>query len=346
MPPALSTADLLAFNDELSALVAAGLPLPQGLAGLVRRRGALGQLAERLQTRLQQGESLTAALEQERPAVPAEYAAVVRAGERAGRLPVALHSLATLGSEMLQIRRLLATALRPALLVLLVAYVLTMLVGADLVRRYLQTFDDFGLATTGPTWWLARLALALERLWWLPLVGLAGLAWGWWRSAETGLVSLSGWAHWFRWLPGASALLRNLQYSAFARLLSTLVSQQVPFPEALRLAGQAVGDQRMRARAEHLAQATEQGSGDVAPGQWPAYLDWTLRHGQRSPGLPALLAHAGDVYERRAQQRALWLRVLWPSLATLVLGGGLVLVYGWVTFGPLVELWTGLEGMP
>jgi hypothetical protein len=102
----------------------------------------------------------------------------------------------------------------------------------------------------------------------------------------------------------------------------------------------------MRARAEHLAQATEQGSGDVAPGQWPAYLDWTLRHGQRSPGLPALLAHAGDVYERRAQQRALWLRVLWPSLATLVLGGGLVLVYGWVTFGPLVELWTGLEGMP
>jgi hypothetical protein len=42
----------------------------------------------------------------------------------------------------------------------------------------------------------------------------------------------------------------------------------------------------------------------------------------------------------------LWLRVLWPSLATLVLGGGLVLVYGWVTFGPLVELWTGLEGMP
>ncbi|MFM8224140.1 MAG: type II secretion system F family protein, partial [Planctomycetaceae bacterium] len=173
MPPALSTADLLAFNDELSALVAAGLPLPQGLAGLARRRGALGLLAGRLQTRLAQGESLTAALQHEGPAIPAEYAAVVRAGERAGRLPVALDSLATLGSEMLQLRRMLGNALRPMVLVLLVAYGLTLLVGTDLVRRYLLVFDDFGLATSGVAWWLARAALLLERGWWLPLLGLA-----------------------------------------------------------------------------------------------------------------------------------------------------------------------------
>jgi len=342
MSGVLSTTELLAFNEELAALVAAGLPLPEGLTGLVRRRGALGALAGRLQQRLTEGESLTSALAAEGTAVPSEYAALVEAGVRAGRLPAALDSLTTLGSQMLQARRVLGAALRPVLWVAVIAYLLLITVGIDVLKRFQLMFDDFALATSGPTWWLIRGGLWLEQWWWVPLLLGAGLVWVWWRSADAGLVTLTGWARVLRWLPGAAGVLRNLQCSVFARLLATLVGQQVPLPEALRLAGRAVGDRQLSQQAELCARATEAGHGEWPRGRWPAYLDWTLRHRGEASALAGLLAHAGDVYERRAEGRLLWLRVLWPSLATVVLGGGVVLTYAWLTFGPLIQLWEAL----
>ena len=85
---------LLALNEEIAALVRAGLPLGRGLLETGRDvRGRLGRIAGVLGRRLNRGEDLAEALEAERQAIPPLYRAVVEAGARAGRLPAALEGM-------------------------------------------------------------------------------------------------------------------------------------------------------------------------------------------------------------------------------------------------------------
>ena len=76
---------LLALNEEIAALVRAGLPLGRGLLEAGRDvRGRLGRIAGVLGRRMNRGEGLAEALEAERRAIPPLYRAVVEAGARAG----------------------------------------------------------------------------------------------------------------------------------------------------------------------------------------------------------------------------------------------------------------------
>src|SRR5690554_816023 len=81
----LALDELAALNDEIVALVRAGLPLEVGLAGAGGDLGGrLGRVSAALAERLQQGEDLASALAAEGDAIPPLYQAVVAAGLRSG----------------------------------------------------------------------------------------------------------------------------------------------------------------------------------------------------------------------------------------------------------------------
>ena len=92
---AISLTDLAALNDEIAALVRAGVPLERGLTGgssdLPRR---LGAYAAELGARMERGESLAQAVAAQKN-FPPVYRAVIAAGTKAGRLPVALEGRLT-----------------------------------------------------------------------------------------------------------------------------------------------------------------------------------------------------------------------------------------------------------
>src|SRR6186713_2858010 len=92
---AVTLDDLIALNDEIVALTRAGVPLERGLLGLgMDVRGRLGRIARTLSERMSRGESLSEALASSGEGIPRVYRAVVEAGVRSGRLPVALEGLA------------------------------------------------------------------------------------------------------------------------------------------------------------------------------------------------------------------------------------------------------------
>ena len=91
----ITVEQLSALNEEIRALVRAGVPLERGLITAARDLGGrLGRITSALGTRLSRGESLVEALDAEKDVLPPLYRAVVEAGARSGQLPVALEGLA------------------------------------------------------------------------------------------------------------------------------------------------------------------------------------------------------------------------------------------------------------
>ncbi len=335
--------DLAAFNDQLSAIVGAGVPLEPGLEGLAsERRDRLGKLCGRLAERMRLGASLEEALESEKGAVPPIYLAVVSAGIKSGRLPAALETMTNMALEMRSVRRQIGQAMVPPLLLAMLSYVLLVVFGLDLLERYRETFFQMELT---PSLALRTLFAAGEwvaRLWWL-LPAILILACGWWSfSGGAGLLSLSGWSSPLALVPGVAAIVRNYRYVGFSKLLAMLCDHGVPFPESLRLAASTTGNRRFRNQAEQFARATERGDSLPKKSGWPQFLHWTLTSGARRDGLPKLLRHAAAIYRRRAMNYTLWLRTGLPIACTVIVGGSIVLGHMSVILGPMVALWWNL----
>ena len=84
----LSLDELIALNEEIAALVRAGVPLERGLVGTGRDlRGRLGRVAEAVGRRMEaEGCSLAEAVAAEGRSLPELYGAVVAAGIAPGRV--------------------------------------------------------------------------------------------------------------------------------------------------------------------------------------------------------------------------------------------------------------------
>jgi general secretion pathway protein F len=346
---AISLDELVALNDEIAALVRAGVPLESGLVGLgADLPGRLGRIVASLGQRMSRGQSLVQALAEERPQIPRLYAAVVEAGVRSGRLAAALEGLAVTARQMIELRALAGAALIYPLIVLGLAYLLWIgfvLWVAPVVEPGYRSFE----APSAD--WIQRFAEtgATIRYWGpvLPLAVFGALGLWWRRSGRAATVESKAAGRSFGWIPGAGQLLVWSQAATFADVLALLIDQQVPLDQAVVLAAEASGSRALAAEAERLATAVRQGAplGDclgAAPG-FPPFLAWLIQTGQERGILSQVLRHAAETYRERARQSADATRLLLPMLLTVGIAGGTVVVYALLIFWPWISLLKSLS---
>lgn len=342
----LSLDDLVALNDEIAALVRAGVPLERGLVGAGRDlKGRLGRVAEAVGRRMEaEGCSLGEALEAEATGLPELYRAAVTAGIRAGRLPSALEGLATFSRSIAELRRAVGLALIYPAIVLTLAFGLFVAFVVVLAPRIDEAFGSLG-APAGAAARLSRLGESAAI--WGP-VGLGLLALGvvaWVRSGRASILDDLGP---IRWFPGMRGLVEQARGGMLAELLAVLIENRVPLPDALFLASRAVGDDRLRALAEHASRAARLGGAVDAPTAngvgrcLPPMLRWALLDGATRGDLPEALRLVARTYREGATARAELVRLFVPTAMLVVLGGGAVLLYGLTLFVPFSELLRGV----
>lgn len=344
---AIALEDLIALNDEIAALVRAGLPLERGLLGVGSDvPGRLGRIATGLGERLRRGDSLPEALAAEGPKLPATYRAVVVAGLRAGRLPAALEGLATFARQFAELRRVVGLALLYPMMVLMVGYALFLGLILGVIPRLESAFGAFRIPIAEPLSGLGRLGESAA--YWGPIVpALMLLVAAWWLA--TGRASALRPGGLLRFVPWLRAILADWRASSFAGWLALLVEHGVPLPEAIDLAAEATGDPTLWASASRLAEATRRGeplNGAVADrdGGLPPLLRWLMVAGQQQGALVPALKHAAETYRRRATHRAETLRTVLPRTLILVVGAGSALAYGLALYVPWTSLMTSLAG--
>jgi len=280
---------------------------------------------------------------------PPVYRAVVEAGLRAGRLPLALESLAGSIRRVTETRRSIMAACLYPLLLLVVACGFFAFFSAVIAPALLRSFQALGVpgrsafalfSTLGKWAWL-----------WGPLIPLVVviLAAAWWQQTRRTTLFEGGRSDYLLgYFPWIGETLRCSRAATFADLLALLVENNVPLGEAFTLAANACGDRRLIGAAEEFARSLDRGAtlaeaGGVH-GSLPPLLRWLMASGRQQGTLLPALRHAAQTYHRRAQHRAEVARALLPVLLVVAVGGSLTLAYALALFIPYTSMLKALAG--
>lgn len=351
---AITLDQLIALNDEMAALVRAGVPLEQGLEALGGDMpGQPGKLAQLLATRMSSGESLSRILAEDDRTFPPVWRAVVAAGLRSGHLAAALESLSVTARRISDLRKIVGAGLVYPFVVVSLAYLLFVFLLISLVplmqKAYIDLFDRpdpfmsvlYGMSET-VIWWAVP----------LPLVVIVFLAIWWYRTGRAAWASGStarpmSWRRRFGRGRGIRGTLQLGRMATFSEIMSLLIKEQVPLEDSMVLAAEACGDRAIVTAAREMAERLRTGEQferheDLPPGL-PPLMGWLLMSGNRQPDLGGALQQTAEVYRNRATRKATWTAVYFPIWVTVFVGGTATFVCGFLTFLPLLRLFYQLS---
>lgn len=346
---AITLDQLIALNDEIAALVRAGVPLEEGLEALGGDLpGQPGRLAQLLATRMSSGESLSKILSEDEQMFPPVWRAVVAAGLRSGHLAAALESLSATARRIAELRKAVGAGLVYPIIVVTFAYAILLFLLLRLIPMMLTVQSDLvGRAD--------RIMLFLnglgETVWWwavaLPLAAIVVVALLWRRTGRAawtwhGAAKAGSWSRQFGRRGGIRGTIQLGRMATFSEVMALLIKEQVPLEEALVLAAQASGDRTITRAAGDLAERLRRGEQfedrSELPAGLPPLLGWLLISGRRQPDLSGALLRSAAVYRSRAEHKAVWTSIYLPIWLTVFVGGSATLVCGILTFTPLLRL--------
>jgi len=340
--PAITLEQLVALNDEIAALVRAGIPLDRGLRNLGEDLpGSLGRFARQLSEQIARGESLADALADPASHLPRLYRAVVEAGIAAGRLPAALESLAGSLRRLVETRRHVVLSLTYPLLLFALAWGLFAFSASMLSPTIYSSFSQLHFADGA---WFRPVASVGHSVWiWGPLgpVVVALMACLWWAGSRGAAVAQGTRATWvFTWIPGLGRIMRLSRTAVFVEVLKLLIENRVPMDRAVTLAAEATGDARLCEATEHFAAAVRRGERGLTAdlSELPPLLAWLIAGAERNDTFLPALQYAADDYRRQANYRAELSRIMLPVFITCTLGAAIVISYTFVLLVPYFKM--------
>lgn len=257
-PPRLE--DMAAAARQLSTLLDAGIALLPALRIMAQRgqHPLLRSVFERVRTRVEQGQTLHAALAEHPRVFSPLFLGVVKIGETGGILDRSLRRLAEIFEQRLSIRRQILSALAyPAVAITLAIIVLGLIMGIAIPK-----FAEIYAAQKVPLPGLTRVILGFSefvRHWpliYIPVILVIGfLAWNWARSeggrSMMDMIRLRLWP--------IGPVNRNIQTARVTRTLGNLLEAGIPLLETLRLTAETSENVHVREALLRVRAGVEKG---------------------------------------------------------------------------------------
>ena len=318
---------LLVFNQEMLALVKAGLPILTGL-DLLRERSQHARLRAVLsdaREAVKGGSAFSLALAQHPDVFPPLFTASVHAGEQSGNLVDALARYIEYQKRMLAVRQRVRAALTyPVILAVASGAVITFLL-TFVVPTFTQIYGDMEGELPVATRMLVAVTARLREA--LPLagaLGLAGLLALWrWRATAAGRKYTD---RWLFQLPWVGDLLRGYLFSRFSRTLAMMLGGGIPMIPSLQATLGIVGNAHMAATLQpaipRVAAGTSLAEALAQSGIVPPLVQELVAVGERSGSLGEMLGHVADLYDADVDTRLTALTALIEPI--IMIGMGLV----------------------
>ncbi|MEA2736605.1 MAG: type pilus assembly protein PilC [Humisphaera sp.] len=339
---AIGGADFLAFNQQLTHLTRAGLPVEHGLRLIAQdmRTGRLRATVQQVASELESGTPLDQAFEKHRDKFPPLYARLIAAGVASSNLPGVLLSL---GRHMEMIYRLRAMLWRVAaypIMVLVALGLILLFLTKSVIPQFDAIFRDFGTKLPALTefmlssrGWMPQLLLGIGVIVLLiPIVWhIAKMA-----GADRALVDIV-----ILPMPLIGPVLRRNLIARWCDAVRIGVEAGLDLPRAIELASDAVASPRLRRDGDELIGALNSGkTPDAIVGQTrllPATVPAAMTLAGQNGELPRTLATLSEMYEQQAESRL----NLIPGLLTPLLILFVAFLIGIVIlslFAPIISL--------
>ncbi|MDY0013008.1 MAG: type II secretion system F family protein [Rhodocyclaceae bacterium] len=324
---------LLLFNQELLALLRAGIPLAEAVAALAEKESRTGVRAvlAGILTALREGRNLSSALEAAPDSFPDLYVAMIRAAEHTSDLDQAVARFIAYQQQVESLRgKLVSAAIYPALLLGVGGLVVLFLLGY-VVPRFSHIYED----VRGELPWLSRLllewgkfveghALGMGLALLATVAVVAGLA----RSPALGAAV--GRQLWHA--PFIGERLRVFQLARFYRTLGMLLSGGIPAVTALGMVAGLLSPV-LQASLTAAIDRIREGRGFAATlaerGLTTPVALRMLEVGERAGNLGEMLTRSAEFHEEETARQVEWLTRLFGPLLMLFIGcaiGGIVVL--------------------
>ncbi|WP_425614070.1 type II secretion system F family protein [Anatilimnocola sp. NA78] len=332
--------DYLELSDQLAALAAADVPLAGGFdVSSSALQQSLAETNAGVARRMAEGQTLEQALGAE-PNIPPGYRSLIEVALRSENRAAAFAEQTRTAQAVERSVDALQVASYYPLILGTLAYSGLIVLCLFLIPRLEQFYIDLQL-TGGSGLSALRLLRDTLPVWAVAIPLLVLGSWLLLRRARFSRAGTARVARW-TWVPGMTRILREQAWSSFAESTASLLKAGMPLNAALPLAADSLAD---RAAASDLKQlASELHAGEVPASSLhltnslPPFLRWALVQSEPTmPRVDALQLAAGLYYES-AERRSERLRSLAPIIASLLLGGGVTLLYGLALFVPLAQL--------
>jgi len=339
--PRVKPNDFLLFNQQLAALVRAGIPILQAISMLRKRaasarlRAVLGDVEEQIRG----GAALSQAFAAQGSIFPRIYTASILAGERSGALDEVLNRYVTYMRRNVALRRKIRGALAYPLFLLFASACMVTFLTVYVVPRMAELFSGFGNEL--PT--VTQIVVGLSRwlsgnvIWVGPLLIGGAVCLYLWSRTDQGRLKMD---EWLLKLPLAGSLAVQLSVAQATRSLATLLAGGITLLESWEIAAESITNRELRRRSSAILPMLREGRSfteSLESAAWvPLLAVDMIGIGERSGSLREMLDEVALFYDAESEVR---LEQLTTTLepAILVVMGGVVVTILLAIYLPIIQ---------
>ncbi len=299
---------LLLFNQELAALLRAGLPLLQALDLVLERlkEPEFRAIVEQVRERVKSGSELSDAFAEFSDQLPTLYPATLKAGERSGEMESVIRRFIRYQRLVMDARKRVVSALvYPAALVGL-SVVMIAIMTLYVIPRFTVFYGDMNAELP----LLTRVILGISEFvmgnWYFLLAGTAAgvFVFNRWRRTLAGAVAIDRMK--VR-LPLLGGIFHRMALAELCRSLATLLSGGIPLLSALETAVGSIGNLYMRSAMEPTIQQVREGTAFhealEATGEAEDIVIDMVKVGEATGALDVMLSNVSDFFDEETETR-------------------------------------------
>jgi len=323
--------NLLAFTQELSTLISAGLPLDRSLniLGTLTENETLRETVKDVLKKVEGGNSLAEALGNHPRIFPKLYINMVKAGESGGFLETILSRLAQYLQGMKEIRdHLISVMIYPLILTVVTGISITVLV-TFVIPRFARIFSDIKQTIPLPTQIVLTFSLLVRDYWWAGLGAVLLIYFGLkaytkdeerkWRWDQSKL----------RWVV-VGDLIKKVEMARFARTLGTLLQSGVSILPAFNLVKEISQNLAISRSIAHVHDRLREGKGiSRSMEETGVFLPLAIHMisvGEETGTLDQMLIKVAEAYEESVRTAVRRFVSLLEPLIILFMGGVILFI--------------------
>lgn len=298
--------ELLFFTRQLSTMLKSGISLMEALMGIAQqtRHKLFRETIESVRKDIEAGVTFSDALSKHPRVFSELFISMVRVGEAAGILDDVLERLTILGTQELEVRTRIQSALTYPVILVTVAVLIVSFLLINIIPKFVVVFETYEARLPLPTQILLGVSFALRRLWLFLIIGL-GLFILWFRrylKTEKGRYKFDSY---LLKMPLFGQLYLKLMVSRFARTFGALTTSGVSILEALSVTEKTVTNKVITRIIQNIRNAITEGESLAEPfkasGVFPPMVIQMVSAGEKTGKLDQMLSDVATFYDQEVE---------------------------------------------